>query len=175
MQKAQVFNSHELHKVEEAVALAEELVSNYFKMSSAQWLRIRYDIKTADQLNQSEMVDGPFAQVVGYEGRKKNAELGSSMFDYYTICLQDKAILETIGKKDELMLFPFLVYIVIHELVHIVRFGQFQQIYESSSKAECAMNEERMVHDLTWKIVSNEFLPGMDKVLEYYKKWVQKK
>jgi len=174
MPTPRVFNSYELHKVDEAVALAEELVSNYFKMSSAQWLRIRYDVKSGEQLNQTEMVDGPFAQVVGYDGRKKNACLGSSTFDYYTICLQDWAILEAVGEKNGIKMFPFLVYIVVHELVHIVRFGQFQQIYASSSKAEYTMDEEKMVHALTRKIVSGQSIAGMDKVLEYYQKWVQK-
>ena len=175
MHAGKVFSSSELQKVNDAVALAEELVSNYFKMSSGQWLRVRYDIKTAEQLNDKERVDGPFAQVVGYDGRKKDAQLGSSKFNYYTVCLQDRAIIDTLEKNDELMLFPFLVYIVVHELVHIVRFGNFQQIYSASSIAEHTMNEEIKVHNLTWKIVSEEHLPGMDKILEYYKKWIEKK
>ncbi len=175
MPAGKIFSSSELQKVNDAVALAEELVSNYFKISSGQWLRMKYDVKTAKQLNSSERVDGPFAQVVGYDGKKKDTQLGSSRFTYYTVCLQDGAILDAVRENDELMLFPFIVYIVVHELVHIVRFGRFQQIYSKSSIAEHAMNEEIKVHDITWKILSEESLPGMDKVLEYYKKWIEKK
>ncbi len=174
MHKRKVFSSSELLIVNDAVAIAEELVSNYFKMSSGQWLRIRYDVKTAKQLNSSEKIDGPFAQVVGYDGRKKNAELGSSTFNYYAICLQDNAILDALKKNNQLLLLPFLVYIVVHELVHIVRFGKFQQIYEASSATKSALHEEVTVHDITRKIVSGISLTGMDKVLKYYKKWVKK-
>ncbi len=174
MHGKKIFSPSELTKVNDAVVLAEEFVSNYFRMSSGQWLRIRYDIKTLEQLKEAEIVDGPFAQVVGYDGRKKDAQLGSSKFNYYAVCLQDEAILDTVEKNDCIKLFPFLVYIVVHELVHIVRFGKFQQIYSASSQVEHAIKEEIKVHDLTRKILSEPTLPGMDKVLEYYKKWVEK-
>ncbi len=174
MHEKRVFNNSELQTVNDAVALAEELVSNHFKMSSAQWLRIKYDIKTAKQLNDSEIIEGPFAQVVGYDARKKDAQLSSSTFNYYAICLQDKTILDAIEKNNGFMLFPFLVYIVVHELVHIVRFGKFQQIYSASSIKKSAMDEEIKVHEITRKIVSGISLQGMDEILRFYKKWTEK-
>ncbi len=171
MGSLKIFNTKELEAVDNAVCLAEELVSNYYKMSSTQWLRSRYDVKTAKVLRPEERVQGPFAQVVGYEGRAKDVSLSSSTFDYYTICLQDKAILDAVETKPGLELFPFLVYVVSHELVHIVRFARFQQIYKVPSSKEEAMDEERRVHDLTWKILKPVCVPGLDKVLAYYVKW----
>ncbi|MBF0202127.1 MAG: hypothetical protein HQK66_12600, partial [Desulfamplus sp.] len=44
------FNESQLKILYEAVGIAEELVSNHYKMSSAQWLRSRYDIKTLKEL-----------------------------------------------------------------------------------------------------------------------------
>ncbi len=171
MNQCLVFDEGQLKEVDDAVCLAEELVSNYFKMSSAQWLRSRYDVRTAKDLADHEQVAGPFAQVVGYEARKKNVSLGSSSFNFYKICLQDPAILSALEEKQRLLLFPFLLYVVVHELVHIVRFAKFQQIYEASSTHGAAMEEERLVHDLTWKILNRVRLDGVATVLDYYREW----
>ncbi len=166
-----MFDEGQLKEVDDAVCLAEELVSNYFKMSSAQWLRSRYDVRTVKDLAEHEQVKGPFAQVVGYEARKKNVSLGSSAFNFYKICLQDPAILSALEEKPRLLFFPFLLYIVVHELVHIVRFAKFQQIYEAASIQGSVMEEERRVHDLGWKILNRVGLDGVATVLDYYREW----
>ncbi len=166
------FDETELHLVREAVSVSEDLVSDHYKMSSNQWFRSRYEVRTAKDLDGQERLDGPFAQVVGYRGQKKNGCLGSSSFDFYRICIQDHAILPVIEKKsNQLKLFPFLLYIVVHELVHIVRFARFQQIYGAASEADCAMEEERVVHDITFKILRDITVDGMDQVFVYYREW----
>ena len=99
-----IFKDNELVVVNNAVAMAEELVSNYFKMSASQWLRPKFDVKTLVDLSESEVVDGPFAQIIRYQGKIKGGVLGSSAYDFYKICIQDHAILNTIEKQPELML-----------------------------------------------------------------------
>ncbi len=158
-----------LKTVHDAAVLAEELVSEYYKMSSSQWLKSRYDVKTATDLAEDEKVTGPFAQVVKYEGRKKDALLKSYTFNYWTVCLQDEAILRTVEKNEKLLLFPFLLYILTHELVHIVRFSRFQQIYEQSAGVNMTMDEERRVHRLTAHILDS--VTGMEAVIAHYEKW----
>ncbi|MBF0302686.1 MAG: hypothetical protein HQK73_06570 [Desulfamplus sp.] len=172
MDKQITFNPAQLKELGDAVLIAEELVSNHYKMSSTQWLRSRYDIKTFIELQGDEIVDGPFAQVLGYNVRKKDGALGSGITDYYTVCLQDSTILERIAQNQELILLPFLVYITVHELVHIVRFSKFEQMYSASSESQCAMEEERKVHSITAAILNRVAIAGMDKVLTYYKKWL---
>src|SRR5210317_709733 len=88
------FKNEELTLVNNAVAMAEELVSNHYKMSDSQWLRPKYDVKTLADLTEEEIVSGPFAQIIRYEGKLKNGILGSSAYDFYKICIQDPAILE---------------------------------------------------------------------------------
>ncbi|MBF0469134.1 MAG: hypothetical protein HQK61_09670 [Desulfamplus sp.] len=166
------FSPVQLKVLGDAVGIAEELVSNHYKMSSTQWLRSRYDIKTLKELEGDEIVDGPFAQVLGYEARKKDGALGSSILNYYTVCFQDSTILKKLAQNKELLLLPFLVYITTHELVHIVRFAKFQQIYSASSEAQCAMEEERKVHAITASILKGVAINGMDKTLLYYQKWL---
>lgn len=165
------FNPDQLKLIDGAVSIAEELVGNYYKMSSSQWLRSRYDVATLKDLAEEEIVEGPFAQVLGYEGRKKNAALGSSLFNYYKICFQDDAILELYNKQDNIGLFPLLLYIGVHELVHIVRFSTFKHMYTASSESDCALEEEQKVHTITWKILKDVSVVGMDNVLEFFIKW----
>jgi len=172
MQTLRCFNTEELLKVDGAVKVSEELVNNYFKMSSGQWLKNRYDIKTSKDLAFHECVDGPFAQVIKYEGRKKDVSLGSSSFSLYKVCLQDNAILTMVSKKDDLSLEPFLLYILTHELVHIVRFSKFNQRYENKNEADVTLDEERKVHILTHTILKSVSIFGLKQVFEFYKDWL---
>ena len=166
------FNTEELLKVDGAVKVSEELVNNHFKMSSGQWLKNRYDIKTAKDLASHECVDGPFAQVMKYEGRKKDVSLGSSSFSFYKVCLQDNAILTMVSQKNELSLEPFLLYILTHELVHVVRFLKFKQRYENKNEADVTLDEERKVHLLTHTILKPVSVSGLKQVFEFYKNWL---
>jgi len=172
-QSVKHFNTQELLKVDKAVIVSEELVNNHFKMSSGQWLKNRYDIKTAKDLALHECVEGPFAQVIKYEGRKKDVSLGSSSFSFYKVCLQDNAILTMVSKKNDLSLESFLLYILTHELVHIVRFSKFEQRYENTNEADVTLDEERKVHLLTHTILRWVSVPGLSKVFEFYKDWLK--
>lgn len=164
------FNREELLKVDDAVNVAEELVNNYFKLSSGQWLKNRYDIKTAKDLAAHEHVEGPFAQVVKYEGRKKDIPLGSFCFSLYKVCLQDSAIISTVEKMG-LLLEPFLLYVLTHELVHVVRFLKFKHRYENKNEADVTMDEERKVHWLTHDILNPVSISGLSQVFEFYRDW----
>jgi hypothetical protein len=92
IQNLKPFSPHQIKVINKTVAMAEELVSNHYKMSASQWLRPKYDVKTLVDLAPAEIVHGPFAQIVRYEGHRKDTALGSAVFDYYKICLQDHAI-----------------------------------------------------------------------------------
>jgi hypothetical protein len=164
-----IFESEQLNSVNQAVALAEELVSNHYKMSTSQWLRPRFDIKTLADLSPNEVVEGPFAQIIRYEGKRKGSPLGSDSYDFYKICLQDHTILRTLSGSPGMLLLPFLVYILTHELIHIVRFSKFLQIFEASADEKLA--EERRVHNTTHQILNPIRLEGLDAVLDYFRLW----
>ena len=95
MQKLKCFGPDQLEIVNDAVAMAEELVSNNYKMSASQWLGRRYDVKTLEELKPEEIIDGPFAQIIRYKGQRKNTSLGSATYDFYKICLQDHTIISS--------------------------------------------------------------------------------
>jgi hypothetical protein len=165
------FSIEEIQIVNNAVVMAEELVNNAYKMTTSQWVRLRYDIKTLCDLAPEEIVQGPFAQVIRYEGQRPDASLGSSAYDFYKICLQDHAILAAMQQAPNLALFPFVLYIMTHELIHLVRFNRFLQNFNASSEEKMA--EEARVHRKTYEILRDIRLEGLFEVFGFYRHWHQ--
>ena len=169
--KKRFFDSSELEIVDQSVLLAEDLVNSFFKLSPSQWLKNRYDIKTGEALLPHEQVDGPFAQVLKYEGRRQGDSLGSSTYSLYAVCLQDTAILDLVARRRHIHLPSFLLYVLIHELVHVVRFLRFEHRYESTSESDVTFEEEKIVHELTRKIIVPVAMAGVGEVLDFFKDW----
>jgi len=163
------FNAAQIKIVNNAVALAEELVSNHYKMSASQWLHPKYDVKTLADLSPAEIVHGPFAQIIRYKGRRNDKSLESSSYDFYKICLQDHFILSAMKSSSRLKLFPFGLYIVSHELIHIVRFSKFLQNFNATPEEMLA--EETRVHEITHKILRSLPIKDIPPVLKFYEKW----
>ena len=171
MQDLKTFSKDEIRVINNVVSMAEELVSNHYKMSASEWLRPKYDVKTLVDLAPGEIVHGPFAQIVRYEGHRRDTPLGSAVFDYYKICLQDHAIYATLEQMADIKLFPFCLYIITHELIHIVRFSKFLQSFDASSSEK--LSEEKRVHENTHQILHQVQVAGMVEVLDFYRKWRQ--
>jgi hypothetical protein len=104
-----------------------------------------------------------------YVGRKAETVLGSSTYDFYKICLQDHAILATLKGFPQLGLLPFSLYIVTHELIHVIRFTKFLQAFEASPQQKMA--EEARVHEKTRAILLPVPIRGMDAVFDFYGEW----
>ena len=163
------FNPDQIKIVNNSTAMAEELVSDYYRMSANQWLRSAYDIKTLIDLKPNEIIQGPYAQIIRYEGKRKDNSLGSSTYDFYKICIQDHSILSTLDQSPHIKLFPFTLYIVTHELVHIVRFRNFLQNFMASPQE--TMTEEKRVHDTTHEILRHVKTSGLSDVFAFYRNW----
>ena len=163
------FTPDQIVAVNNAASMAEELVSNHYKMSASQWLRRKYDFKTLVDLTPGEIVFGPFAQIIRYEGHRVDSSLGSAAYDFYKICLQDHAVLEAMRRHLEIRLFPFCLYILTHELIHIIRFSKFLCSFVAT--AEERLTEETIVHQKTHEMLSMISLDGLPEVFAFYKKW----
>ena len=160
------FSPAELEVLENALWVAEDLVSNHYKMTKSQWLKNRYDVKTLKDLFPYEITEGPFAQVIRYEGKPIDSELLSSSYDFYKICIQDHAILNKLDEEKCIDLYPFSLYIITHELIHIVRFAKFLQNYSASEYEKEA--EEKRVHEKTIEILSGISAPGLETIFSFY-------
>ena len=71
MENKSTFAQDQLKIVDDAVLIAEELVSNYFKMSSAQWLRSRYDVLTLKILKMKRAWTVPLPRCLAMRAGKK--------------------------------------------------------------------------------------------------------
>jgi hypothetical protein len=163
------FTPDQIVAVNNAASMAEELVSNHYKMSASQWLRRKYDFKTLVDLTPNEIVFGPFAQIIRYEGHRVDSSLGSAAYDFYKICLQDHAIIEVMRQHLEIRLFPFCLYIIAHELIHIIRFSKFLCSFVATAEERLA--EEAVVHQNTHDTLHRVSLEGLPEVFAFYKKW----
>jgi hypothetical protein len=169
MNQLRYFSPAQLETVTRAVEMAEELVSNYYKLSSSQLGRLNYDVRTLSDLSPAEIVSGHFAQIVKYKLKKKDVLRETEANDFYKICLQDHSIIDALEKHPDLELLAFLLYIVCHELIHVVRFRRFLQQFNVSAEEKLA--EERRVHAKTNEILSDLSLTGIEAVLLFYENW----
>jgi len=169
MSQLREFDQNEIQVVNQSVELAEDLVCNHYKFSSSQLLRLNYDVKTLQDLSMEEIVADHFAQIVRYAAKRKDALLDTSMKDFYKICLQDHTILSAVHQNLELSLLAFVLYIVSHELIHIIRFRHFLQHFDATENERLA--EEVRVHAKTHEVLSGISVDGMQPVLNFYENW----
>lgn len=146
--------------------IAEEMTSDFYKLTSRDWLAARYDISTLAHLREEEISRHALALVAKYDGCPPGRVLRSSSFDFYRVCLQDHNILKTLDARRDLKLFPLLCYVLTHELVHIVRFSRFEARFETSE--EDKHREEERVHRLTWKILAPLTSLDLGPVIQYH-------
>jgi len=171
MEQAQYFHPSHKELLKEAAGIAEEVTSDFFKLSLSHWRRAPFDILTLEALRAEEISPHALALVAKYNGRPRDRLLGSAAFDFYRVCLQDHNILKTLKHCADLSLFPLLLYIVTHELVHIVRFSQFLALFEAPEEQKQA--EEGRVHRLTQKILAPLKVRDLAPVMRYYDDKVQ--
>jgi len=169
MKKYQYFSPHDIPIVTNSVAVAEESVSNHYKLSTTQLLHLNYDVKTLIDLSEDEIVDDHFAQVIRYAEKTKNGLPDAPVKDFYKVCLQDHSIINTMKKFKDLDLYAFAVYIVCHELIHIIRFRRFLQHFDAPFSEK--MNEEVRVHVKTHEILSKVNIKQLGPVMDFYKNW----
>lgn len=160
------FCQSHLHIVDEAVNLAEDIASDFFKFSSTDWKAAPYDIRTLKDLAEEEIVSGVFAQVMRYRQDPSKSPSGIGWYEYYKICLHDHEILNALEREKAVALFPLVLYVVTHELVHIARFRRFLHSFYASGEEKAG--EEKRVHQITFDILRKVRISGLEPVLKYY-------
>ncbi|OQY47125.1 MAG: hypothetical protein B6240_06285 [Desulfobacteraceae bacterium 4572_87] len=161
------FKKNDLAVVSDALEIAEDATGNFYKFSLGQWKRHRYDVKTRSSLKMEGMNTSALA--VLFKGMQMVDDFSPKTKgrDFYFICLQDHSILEVLKRDRSLALFPLLIYVFTHELVHIVRFCNFYQRFDVSEKNRS--REEEIVHKTTFEILKDFSLPNLNYVLDSYR------
>jgi len=144
------FNPAQLPLTNKAFNDAEKVVSRHFRMSEDQLRKNKYDVKTLAYLDQHEVKDGAFAHLCKYSFEKADsaAQKDNEGFDFYRVCLQDNIILDAVERANSFIkLGPLMLYIAVHELIHVLRFGNGNIDFDASIEEK--EQEEKVVHDLT--------------------------
>lgn len=161
------FDHSDLTTVREAAQRAEELSFDYFRLDSSFMENIAYEHRTLAELKDHEIIDHGFAQLVRYRlgPHKSSRHLCSNKL--YSICLQDHRILDVVkNRHDGVRLKPLLLYIMTHEMIHIIRFSKFNHDFNASLFMR--EEEEKSVHTITYKILRQLADPGVSCVLDHY-------
>jgi len=161
------FEAQEIGILAQAISVSEELISDSYKISTSEWKRYRYDIQSLKDLGEEEVTDIAFAQIRRYLRRPGDRTRGSEPGDFFKICIQDHVIRRAVERDRQIALFPLTAYIVIHELIHVVRFAKFLQRFDSTVAEQDA--EETRVHVLTYDLLQKTRIQGLPEVLAAFK------
>jgi hypothetical protein len=161
------FEPDEIAVLRQSIDLSEELLSEYYKISTSQWKRYRYDIQSLRDLREQEVTDAAFAQIHRYLRHPNDRLRGSEPGDYFKICLQDHVIRKAVQRDCVIQLFPLSLYIITHELIHVIRFAKFLQRFDSTETEQEA--EEGRVHAMTYQLLHNCRVPGLPEVLSAFR------
>lgn len=161
------FSSDDLIVIEEALRISEDRVTDFYKLSHGQWLKHPYEVVTARRGLLSGDHKDAFAVLKKVRALSQEITIERYLRELYLICLQDHLILKAIVRDSNLQLFPLMVYVFTHELIHIIRFERFQERFDLDAKRRGP--EERIVHDLTSRVLSGVPCKGIDYVIDCYK------
>lgn len=163
------FTNTEIPLAARAFADAERLVSRQFRLGPDVLRSNKYEVKTLAFLQEHEVKDGAFAHLCKYSFEKPSVMTpeGREGFDFYRVCLQDNIILDAVHRANSFIkLSPLMLYIAVHELIHVMRFGNGTIDFNASEEAR--EQEEKIVHNLTRETFKTVGQSDMDMILDCF-------
>ena len=169
MAESLFFDEKQCSWVGEVLELAETLAENHFQVDLDDSERFPYDLRTLANLKRQEKTRRALAQVCKYEYQNKKALIRNGGKEFYRICLQDDRILNMVRTEGDFLLRPLLLYVVTHELIHVIRFSMAPHRFYFHSEEKRV--EERDVHCKTYEVLRSFRDPEVDLLLERYRTW----
>jgi hypothetical protein len=147
-----------------AVDEAEERTTRYYCIPPFRWQQFPYDLLTRQDHEWEPLPDPVLARV---QCLKKISPKPLTSFDFYRIQLNDPSILSA-ARRENLSgdLYPFLVYILTHEMVHMVRLSAILEPDRDALRT-CGPEEER-VQRISRQILSNPGFRIFEPILERF-------
>lgn len=129
---------------------AEERTLYYYRIPPHRWQQMKYDLVTRQDREWEPFPETALARV---QRLKHVHPILNSAYDFYRIHLNDSGIL-TAARRERLGrdLYPFLVYILTHEMVHLVRLTTILPEEEESYLS--VEEEEKRVQNVAFRILS---------------------
>ncbi len=153
------FSTPQRSLIFQAMDEAEERTSGYYCIPPFRWEQLHFDLLTQADHGWEPLPEPTLARVRCLQRVNRNRA-----FDFYRIELNDRSILEA-AHREELTtnLYPFFVYILTHEMVHMVRLSSI--LDEPETRAFCNETEEKRVQRISRGILegSLHFKPVLDK------------
>lgn len=119
-----LFTRSDLETISRAARLAENLTCDYFDLPADEWKTNPYRMLTIKHVSRDFHIDQVFAHVVRIQSAS-NASIASNAKDMYGVVLQDPYILRELFRSESYELWTLVLYVLTHELTHIVRFKKF--------------------------------------------------
>jgi len=156
------FSSPQRSLVFKALNEAEERTTGYYCIPPFRWEQLNYDLLTREDHGWEPLPDPILARV-----RLLERTDIQKPFDFYRIELNDNSILAAAEREDLLHsseLYPFFVYILTHEMVHLVRLSTILN-NQADSTIPYDETEEHRVQDISHQILSghSDLLPRLNK------------
>lgn len=131
--------------VRSALGSAEDRTARFYCIPEREWPRFPYEVRT--RAFDPGPPPGAFADLV-----RVRVEGASDFPERFRIRLDDDRILAAVRERREVPgLYPLLLYLLTHELVHVIRFGEGRARWDATDDERRA--EERRVHGITRRIL----------------------
>lgn len=144
------FGPAEFEVLAEAQPIAEELVGEHFHVTSFGPQRRCYEVVTLATGPDECREPTALAKLCRYDRQERAIGGGHHVSRFYRVCLQDDRLLVRVAEGLELR--ALLLYVLTHELIHVVRFESYQIHFEATGVAR--EREEKIVHDLTLEVLA---------------------
>lgn len=161
------FTKPQISLVNRSFEAAEELARAFFRLDESELRAGRYDVRTLAELDGHEVNKNAFAHLCRYHGQAPEKGKDAAAYTFYRICLQDDRILDAVSRGTKFIkLYPLLLYIATHELVHVVRFGRGESDFDAPENEKKL--EEQRVHTITRNMLKPRDMPDLGLVLECF-------
>lgn len=164
MDSAGLFTNSDLVTIRRAALLAQRLTEKYFGLDESHWKLNPYQILTRKQVGKWFYEPDAFASVVRYRTAGDTATRSLPKEQGYGIVLQDPNILRALLRSSRHDLWTFGLFILTHELVHVVRFTKFDVDFWAGWDKR--RTEENLVKEITGQMLSG--VTNTDYLLSLY-------
>jgi hypothetical protein len=158
------FSPAERELVHRAMHEAEERTARYYCFPPHRWQDLRFDLLTRRDREWQPLPPPVLARL---QRLVKLGAIPGRSYDFYRIQLNDPAILDVFHRRDfDAELYPFLVYILTHEMVHLVRLSSILE--EEAPAAESPAAEEERVDRISRQILCSAPRMEIDPIISKF-------